>query len=109
MRTGSIQLQLEQGDVALGTWWSGRGREATGLLRRYLPELDLTPRDLADLIDGDAVLLVVRVNATALGEVVTEDQVRVRAAHLALTAVPRGRRVTRRRVSRGKKAKFEAA
>ncbi|TNE92374.1 MAG: hypothetical protein EP330_01600 [Deltaproteobacteria bacterium] len=109
MRSGTIQLQLDNGDLGLGAWWAARGREATRLLRRYLPELSLTARQLADLLDGDAVLVVVRVGGSALAEVCADEVVRLRVATLASELNPRTVAGRRRREVRRVVGKTEAA
>lgn len=110
MRTGHIQLQLQNGDIAVGTWWSGEGREVPRMLRRYVPAaFVLDAHQLADLFDKQAQLVIVRVGARTLAQVVTEGDVRVHVAHMATEATPKSRRVHRRRVSTGTQAKVEAA
>lgn len=110
MRSGTIQLQLDNGEIGLGRWWSGTGREASGLLRRHLPAFSLEPRALADLLDGDSELLVVRLGGRSAAVVCPAAEVRVRAARLALTVAPSGWGVRRQRLTKSaRNAKTEAA
>lgn len=89
MRAGTIQMQGLQGGIVDGMWWATPRGEASRLLRWHAPTLRLGAPELAALLDGEAWLVVVRIEGVTCAEVCTEGAIRLAVGRLAAGVSPR--------------------